>query len=88
MLLNIILQLRELYQYILTILAFKNKKCINADSKFDLTKLATIDIKKMIKHLEIRKAIGIDGIFAKLVKMSAYVIDCHLSNIIIAYDTS
>ena len=47
----------------------------------------TGDINKIIKPLDINKATEPDGISAKYVKMSANVIDCHLSNFI-ASDTS
>ena len=77
------LPLKKLYQYIVTIVAFKKiKRVFNTDSKFDLSKPTASDIKKIIKFLDTNKATGPDGILAKLVQMSANVIGCYLSNIV------
>ena len=61
----------------------KIKSLFNTDSKFDLPKPTASDINEIIKSLDTNKATGPDGIPAKFVQMSANVIDCHLSNIII-----
>ena len=60
----------------------KIKSVFNTDSKFDQPKPTANDINKIIKSLDTNKATGPDAISAKLVKMSANVIDCHLSNVI------
>ena len=52
------------------------------ENEFDLPYASTSDINKIIKSFNVNKAKGPDGISAKLVKMSANVIDCHLANII------
>ena len=49
---------------------------------FDLPSASTSDISKIIKSSNVNKAKGPDGIFAKFVKISANIIDCHLANII------
>ena len=81
MLLKIILSLKKLCQYIVTILALK-KGILNIDSKFDLQQPTAGGINKIIKSLDTNKATGPNGIPAKFVQMSANGIDCHLSNII------
>ena len=52
------------------------------ENEFDLPYASTSDINKIIKSFNVNKAKEPDGISAKLVKMSANVIDCHLANII------
>ena len=67
--------------------SIKKKGILNIDSKFDLQQPTAGGINKIIKSLDTNKATGPNGIPAKLVQMSANVIDCHLSNII-AWDIS
>ena len=52
------------------------------ENKFDLPYATKSDINKAIKSLNISKAKGPDGISAKFAKISADVVDCHLTNII------
>ena len=59
----------------------KIKNLCVPENKFDLPLASTSDINKIIKSLNVNKAIGPDGISAKFVKISA-VIDCDLANII------
>ena len=49
---------------------------------FDLPYASTSEISKIIKSPNVNKAKVPDGFFAKFVKMSANIIDCHLANII------
>ena len=58
------------------------KQFFIADKNFDLPKANVSDINKIIKSLNTNKAKGPDGIYAKFVKISASVMDCHLANII------
>ena len=58
------------------------KQFFIADKNFDLPKANVSNINKIIKSLNTKKAKGPDGISAKIVKISASVIDCHLTNII------
>ena len=58
-----------------------NNLCV-PENKFDLPYASKSDINKIIKSVNVNKAKGPDGISAKLVKMSANVIDGHLANII------
>ena len=60
----------------------KIKSSFDFNSKFELPKPTASDINKTIKSLDTNKATGPDGISAKYVKVSAIIIDCHLSNII------
>ena len=50
-----------------------------------MTYASTSDINKIIKSLNVNKAKGSDGISAKFVKMSANIIGCNLTNIIMTY---
>ena len=58
------------------------KSSFDFNSKFELPKPSASDINKIITCLDTNKATGPDGISAKYVKMSANIINCHLSNII------
>ena len=60
----------------------KIKSSFDFNSKFELPKPTASDINKIIKSLDTNKATGPDGISANCVKISANIIDCHLSNII------
>ena len=60
----------------------KIKSSFDFNGKFELPKPTASDINKIIKSLDTNKATGPDAISAKYVKMSANIIDCHLSNII------
>ena len=60
----------------------KIKNSCIPENKFDLSYASTSDINKILKSLNVNKAKEPDGIYAKFVKMSANVIDCHLANII------
>ena len=80
MLLKMNFQLKKLYQYIVTILAFKKWK-VSLILTFDLPKPTASYSNKIIKSLDTNKATRQDGTHAKFVQMSASVIDCHLSNI-------
>ena len=60
----------------------KIKNLCVPENTFDLPYASTSDINKITKSLNVNKAKGSDGISAKLVKMSANVIDCPLANII------
>ena len=70
----------EKYKSHPSVLAIKNSFYPN--KLFDLPKPNAEDINKIIKSLNTKKATGPDRISAKLVQLSANVIDCHLSNII------
>ena len=65
----------------------KIKNSFSFNSRFELPKPTASDINKIIKSLDTNKATGPDGISAKYVKISANIIDSHLSNII-SYDLS
>ena len=58
-----------------------NKIC-NKKESFDIPSTTTEEINKIIKELDSKKATGLDMIPPKIVKISAYVIDSHLANII------
>ena len=58
-----------------------NKIC-NKKENFDIPTTTTEEINKIIKELDPKKAIGLNKIPPKIVKMSANVIDSHLVNII------
>ena len=58
----------------------KIKNLCVPENKFDLPLASISDINKIIKSLNVNKAIGPDGISAKFVKISANVVDCHLAN--------
>ena len=63
-----------------SIISIKNEFRPAAELKI---KAATVDqINKIIRSLDSKKATGPDKISAKVVKMSAYIIDKHLTNII------
>ena len=66
MLLKMNLPLKKLYQYIVTILAFKKIKSVfNTNRKFNLPKPTASDINKRIQSLDTNKATGPNGIPAK-----------------------
>ena len=60
----------------------KIKENIDVECCFDLPKAEVEEINRILKSLNVKKATGPDGIAPKFVKMSANIIDCHLTNII------
>ena len=60
----------------------KIKMEFSPDKEFELPYANDKDINQITKSLNMNKAKGPDGISAKLVKISANIIDCHIANII------
>ena len=48
---------------------------------FKIPKVEVLDINKLLKSINIKKATGPDTIPTKLVKLSAIIVDLHLCNI-------
>ena len=73
----------ETYKSHPSVIAIKSSiKHDTCDNVFNLPHPSTKDINNIIKSLNINKATGPDGIPAKFIRMSANVIDSHLTNII------
>ena len=73
----------ETYSNHPSVIAIKSSiKHDTRDNVFNLPHPSTKDINNIIKSLNVNKATGPDGIPAKFIRMSANVIDSHLTNII------
>ena len=74
--------LTKLYQNTVLIQASQEiKREFSIDKEFELAYASPKDINQIIKSLNINKAKCPDRIFAKFVKISADIIDCHIVNI-------
>ena len=68
------------YQNHSSILNIKNN--IKTDKTFDIPHATTEQINKIIKNLNPKKATGPDKIPPKILRLSADIIDCHITNFI------
>ena len=58
-----------------------NKICTKKEN-FEIPAATTEEINKIIKELDSQKATSLDKIPPKIVKMSSYVLDFHLANVV------